>query len=388
MLSSSPLQATGNRNVLFISFSQFCANLSFNFVYIFLPFYIARSSPYGPTGTLLWTGAIMGSAGLCLALAAPAFGSLAHRFAPKSIYLAGLLFNVMTIVPMAFTQNVVLLLVLRILQGIGGGISTIGLIITAVSSTPENRAYHLGIFQSCMSMGQILGPFIGTLLASSLGYQGAFAAASVVVLVSVICCYVAVTDIPVLPSSEGGSVEALLDKRVITGWLLCIAATVHLMFAPSILPHIFAYYGHNEGTALRWAGTVVMLYTAAAMSGTYIWCRFSRRADVRKMIKVLACLSIALQLSVLAAGTISLFTFLMMLLAGMAAPLLPLTMSTLATGQKGAVIGFLNSARFVGNALAPMLATSVLAFSSIPVLYIIMSGAMLTAFLGFRRYLR
>jgi len=68
-----------------------------------------------------------------------------------------------------------------------------------------------------------------------------------------------------------------------------------------------------------------------------------------------------------------------MLLTSVAAPILPLTMSMLATGQKGSVIGFLNSARFVGNAPGPMLATSVLAFYNLPALYVVISSAMLFA---------
>jgi MFS transporter, DHA1 family, multidrug resistance protein len=382
------LQGTANRNVIFISFSQFCATVSFNFIYIFLPFYISRSSSYGSRGTLLWTGAIMGSSHLCLAMTAPSFGSLAHRFRPRSIYLAGLLFNVITVLLMAFTENVVLLFILRVLQGIGGGISTIGLIITAVSSSVENRAYHLGIFQSCMSMGQLLGPFLGTFAVAALGYRGAFASASVLLFISFVCCYFTVTDMPVLPPSQEGSVRSMLDKRVIAGWTLCVAAAMHLMFVPGILPNIFQHYGLGHDVALRWAGTVVMLYTATAMIGTYIWSWLSKKVGARKMILLLAHLAIVLQLLLVFAGGMTHFTAFLMLLSGVAAAILPLTMSILATGQRGSVIGFLNSARFVCNAAGPMLATSVLAFSSLPVLYLLISSITFVSLLGFRRFVR
>ena len=306
----------------------------------------------------------------------------------RSIYLGGLLFNVITVLLMAFTQNVFLLLIIRIFQGIGGGISTIGLIITAVSSSAENRAYHLGIFQSCMSAGQLLGPFLGTFAVAAFGYQGAFVSASIMLFISLVCCYVAVTDIPILPPSEDGSIRSLLDKRVIAGWTLCVAATIHLMFVPAILPNIFQHYGLGQDVALRWAGTVVMLYTATAMIGTYVWSWSSRRIGVRKIILFLAHLAIVLQLLLVFAGGMTHFTALVMLLTGMAAAILPLTMSLLATGQKGSIIGFLNSARFVGNAVGPMLATSVLAFSSLPVLYLLISAITFISLFGFRRFLK
>lgn len=80
-----------HRNLIFISFSQFGAAFSFNFVNVFLPFYILKISPYSLQTTLLWVGAIIGSTGLCSALASTFWGSLTHHFSPKWLYLRGMI---------------------------------------------------------------------------------------------------------------------------------------------------------------------------------------------------------------------------------------------------------------------------------------------------------
>jgi hypothetical protein len=47
-------QQGSHRNLIFISFSQFGAASSFNFLNVFLPFYIFNISPYSFEETLLW----------------------------------------------------------------------------------------------------------------------------------------------------------------------------------------------------------------------------------------------------------------------------------------------------------------------------------------------
>jgi len=58
--------------------------------------------------------------------------------------------------------------------------------------------------------------------------------------------------------------------------------------------------------------------------------------------------------------------------------------SIFAAEQKSGVIGLLNSARFAGNALGPIMATSVLALSNLTSLYLLISGLTLFALFAFR----
>jgi MFS transporter, DHA1 family, multidrug resistance protein len=202
---------TDFRNVIFISFSQFGTALGFNFVYVFLPFYISGISPYSGRDTLLWTGAIMGCMGVCLALTAPGWGSLSHRFGPKWLYLAGILPQAVLMLLMGFFANLHVLFILRLLQGGFGGVSTTALIIISVSSSPTNRAFHFGIFQSALTLGQLLGPPAGSLAVAVLGYQWAFVSASLMLFAASIFCYFFVTDVPPLPSEMKSSMRSSLD---------------------------------------------------------------------------------------------------------------------------------------------------------------------------------
>ena len=83
-------------------------------------------------------------------------------------------------------------------------------------------------------------------------------------------------------------------------------------------------------------------------------------------------------------GVIS-FTALRMLQTFAIAAVFPMIFCIFAPGLKGGKMGFLNSARFAGNSLGPLLATSVLAYSNLITLYLLISGLTAAALAAFLR---
>ncbi|MFH1025480.1 MAG: hypothetical protein V1764_02230, partial [Nitrospirota bacterium] len=126
--SKADLQDPGQRNVLFISLSQCASAFSFTFVDTSLPFYIFKVSPYSQRETLIWVGAILGIVGLFLMVTSPIWGALTHRFSPKKLFQRAQIANALVFLFMGFTVNLHLLFVLKLFQGVFGGVSTIGLI--------------------------------------------------------------------------------------------------------------------------------------------------------------------------------------------------------------------------------------------------------------------
>ena len=331
---------------------------------------------------------MIGSTSLVTAVTSPFWGSLTHHFSPKLLYLRAFLVHSVMFLLMGFTTDLHLLLLLRILQGLVGGVSTIGLIIVSSSSLKERISRDLGIFQSSMTLGQLVGPPLGSLAAVTFGFKGAFISASVVLIAASLFCHLYVTDVPKLPKEDKASIRASIDKRVIVGWTLCFAAQIQLMFLPSVLPDVFEKFSIEKTLALKLAGTVVMCYTITAMIGTYVWSWLSRRYGLHRMITSLFILGILFQsLLALSRGIID-FTLIRMVQTGLVAATIPLIFSIFVSEPKGGIIGFLNSARFTGNALGPILATSILAFSSLEVLYLSISAISLFALFGFRFFFK
>jgi DHA1 family multidrug resistance protein-like MFS transporter len=369
------------RNVLFISLSQFGVAFSFNFVMVFLPFFIHDISRYSSQETLIWVGFILGAPSFAAALASTFWGSLTSRLSPKILFIGGLLSHTIIILLMAFIASLPVLLVLRMVQGLMGGISTVGLIIVSGSSSREWVSRDIGLYQNSMTLGQLIGPPIGALAATTLGYGGAFISASAFVFVTVIFCLFYVQELPHESREPAASAKHVMNRKTFIGWGVCFTATVQLMFLPSVLPNVFQGFHMEESMALKSAGVVVMLYTATAMCGTYLLCKIAGRITSHRLIITAGILGTVLQFLLSLSSGITSFVAVRMLQTAMIAAVIPLVFSTFASDLDGRVIGFLNSSRFAGNALGPMIGTSVLAFSSLNWLYFTIGGlSLLTLF--------
>ncbi len=372
------------KTLVAISFSQFGNAFSGNFVNIFLPFFVLKISPYSLQYTLLWVGAIMGVTTLVAAFTSTFWGSLTHRFSPKMLFLRAILMNAITFLLLGFTNSLYLLFTLRLLQGFVTGASTIGLIIVSSTSPKDKVSVNIGFFQASLTLGQLVGPVFGSLAASMLGYRGAFVSASMILFISLAFSYHFIIDVPRLPKMERAFGWATIDKRLMIAWTLGFTAMIQLSFLPSVLPKVFEEFHLAQPVALRLAGIVVMLYTGTAMIGTYVWSWLSKRFGLYRMITFLFALGIVFQLlQAFSRGVVD-FTLIRMIQMGLVAATFPLIISMFAGESKGSIIGFLSSARFAGNAVGPMMATSILAFSNLTILYIFISALSLVVFLGFK----
>jgi MFS transporter, DHA1 family, multidrug resistance protein len=378
------MKQAGQKNVFFISLSQFGTAFANNYIKVFMPFLILSTSSYSPEKTLIWIGIIMGSTHLVTAVASNFWGFLASRFSPKLMYLRGMIGHLVLCACMGLSTDLTTLLLLRILQGFFGGISTIGLIIVSSSSSREKISANVGFFQTFITLGQLIGPLLGSVAASAFGYRGAFMSASAFLLIVLFLCIFNVEDVPRPVTKERFLGRSTLNRKTIWAWVLSFMVTMQLMFLPSIFPNVLAPLHMERSGALRWAGIITMAYTATATFGTLLWTRLSRRFGTGRMIFWLVLLGTLFQALLSIRGGIVQFTVFRMIQAGLIAAVIPLAISIYAAEMKGGAVGFLNSARFAGTGLGPMMATSILAFSNLTTLYLLISALTLVALLGFR----
>jgi DHA1 family multidrug resistance protein-like MFS transporter len=374
------------KGIYFIAVSQFGIAFSFNCIMSFMPFYILKVSAYGEKETMLWIGMIMGATSMIAAMAAPFWGSLTARIRPKLLFQSGIFCNGVIFFIMGFVESLPLLLTLRLIQGALGGVSTIGLVLIAASAPKDKLPKYLGLFQNSMTAGQLIGPPLGAYAVALFGYHSPFIIALVVVFLSLVYCHSHVRDIPVQPKRPRRGKP--LTGGILWGWGLTIIGTIHLMFLPSILPHILEGFQVEEPAAITTAGTIMMAYMATAIVGNYVLVSLASRWGLARLITI-ACLSAAALQALLYFSTgVYSFTLVRVLQTGMIAAVIPLVIATFAGEGGGTTLGFLNSGRFVGNALGPMMSTAILAHFGLLALYLTIAGltlAMLWAFLASRR---
>lgn len=367
------LPKASEKGILFLSLSQFGLAFSINCLMSFLPFYIINISNFTPQITTLWIGLILGSSSLAAALSAPFWGSMTSRYRPKVLYERAFLCHGISFLLMGFTNNLYLLLLFRLLQGAFGGASTIGLFIITQSSADGKLRKDLGLFQNSMTAGQLAGPPIGAYAAALFGYQCPFILAFLLVGISLALCHRYVIDIPSKRLIESRGIS--WNRKLLIGWLLSLIATIHLTFLPSILPHILEGFNLLGATALSASGWIIMAYTAAAIVGNHVICNLSDKTDTKILIAVVCLSAVVFQVLLIFSTGVYSFAAIRMVQMGLIASVPPLLISLLAADAGGAALGFLNSARFAGNALGPLMATFIMAYSNLFTLYLVIAIA-------------
>jgi multidrug resistance protein len=165
--------------ILFIT--AFVDMVGFVIVLPLLPYY-ARA--FGANALLV--GVLISSFSVAQLAVAPLWGRASDRYGRRPMIIAGLVLSSAAYLVFAFAGSVWLLLLSRVVQGMGGG--TIGVVqaYVADATPPDQRTKSLGWLSAVTSLGAVVGPGLGSLL-DQVGGRSApgLAAAALAALIAV-----------------------------------------------------------------------------------------------------------------------------------------------------------------------------------------------------------
>ncbi len=150
----------------------FVSTLGEFLVVALLPFYAER---YGATP--FEVGALVSAFALAAMASAPLWGRLADRRGRRPALLLGLLVSAAGYLLFGMAQSLELLLVARLVHGVGGGTVPVVFAYIADSVTGERRAEGIGWVTAVTSSAAMIGPAVGS-LAGQLHPAGAGAVAA------------------------------------------------------------------------------------------------------------------------------------------------------------------------------------------------------------------
>lgn len=129
-----------------------------------IPFY---AETLGASGFVI--GVLISAFSIAQLVSAPLWGKLSDRHGRRPVLVIGLAISALSYVAFAFAQSLWLLFLSRAVQGLGGG--TVGVVQAYVADTsePEERAKGLGWLSAATSLGAIVGPALGSVLAAMWG---------------------------------------------------------------------------------------------------------------------------------------------------------------------------------------------------------------------------
>jgi len=185
MINPPLLQGEGvggevNKKLLILYIVAFVDMVGLVMLLPLLPFY---ATDFGASATVV--GLLVSAFSVAQLLSSPAWGRFSDNEGRRPAILAGLWISAIAYVVFAFAGSIWMLLISRIVQGLGGG--TIGVVqaYVADASEPEERTKALGWTSAVTSLGAVAGPAFGSFLADHGGQRApGFASAVLCMLVS------------------------------------------------------------------------------------------------------------------------------------------------------------------------------------------------------------
>lgn len=272
-----------NLPVLWIGVFLCCA--SYTSCVPFLPIYLLWDLGVEQADVNYWAGITFSITFLGSSIMAPYWGALADHVGQRKMAVRAGFGLALTYFLTGVCQNVYQLLLVRALCGVVAGFVP-ACMSMASSSLPEHKmGWGMGLMQTAVASGSIMGPLLGGYLSSWFGMRMSFLVGSAALFVATVAVVFIVKDMTVLQKGSSGAVtllhdlqESLRNKELLYVMLMFFTVQSCIML---IQPLITMYVGQLMGTmgdeVVKMSGVIFSLAGLAGIIAAPFWGKRGQR---------------------------------------------------------------------------------------------------------------
>lgn len=359
--------------------SQVFSILGFSFVTPFMPLFIQTLGIHGAGRVTLWAALLSSGTALTMAISSPIWGAMADRYGRKIMVVRASLSACVIVALMSLTQNVYQLLLLRTLQGMFTGTVSASQALVASQAPRERLGFSLGIMQTCVFVGNSMGPLVGGVVAQAFGFRPSFLTGAGLLLISgLVVLIFAREDFTPDRSAHRPSLREGMAEAARTPALMAMVGTVFAVnFGVTIVfPILPQFVQVLQGAAGSAAATGLILAVAgvAGAIASLTTGFFAERLGYKRVLVVAAACAALLsvpQFFVTATWQLLVLRLLIGFAMGAIMPASSALVANLVPPEKrGTAYGLTASANSIGFAAGPLTAAAVVSTLSMRAVFL------------------
>jgi MFS transporter, DHA1 family, multidrug resistance protein len=353
------------KNLYTLWLAQFLAMVGLTLIVPFIPLYIGTLGVTRLADVERWSGILFAAPFLTQTVAAPLWGTLGDRYGRKIMVLRALVGIGVTSLLSGFVRTVYELLVLRVAQGGVSGFVAASNALASAAIPRDRLGAAMGLLQTSLTAGGVIGPLIGGALADAAGYRRVFIINGLMCWIAAIVVLVGVRE----PAEERREHPRTTVRENLAfflgspalrtvGLLLC-ASQVAVMSIEPIFPVFVQTLGVPADRVATVAGVLFSVTGIASIFGAPLWGRASDRIGEQRVLGLVlwgACAAYVAQAFVRSPLTLLLFrSALGFFIGGLLPPLYAIVVRLTSADRLGGIMGITSSAVMIGNLLGPLL---------------------------------
>lgn len=335
----------------------------------FLPFYIRELGITNHDELEYWSGIVFSGPFILSFILTPIWGVLGDKFGKKSMVLRAIFGLAVSQLLIGFSSNVEQLFIFRMVQGAISGFIAASLALVSSTTPKEKSGYAIGILQTSISSGTVIGPFIGGFISDLTSYRTVFFITSALCFLSGILVIINVTEPGKVVTNKIYSVienyKFVFNKSRI---LIAMMSITFIQISITIAQPVFALFVESITKGTEYISTLTgaifgTLGIFSVISSPWWGRRNDTKSFKKNIIIAVTGAGVAYCLHTFITNPYLLFpvrAFLGLCVGGIIPVLYAYINKNIPDDRKGGVMGIASSFTLFGNLVGPLLCTVLL----------------------------
>lgn len=333
----------------------------------FLPVYVYRELHVPQESVNFWSGIAFAATFLASGFMAPYWGALADHVGQKKMAIRAGLGIGITYFGIGICQDVYQLVIVRFLCGVVCGFVPACLSMASSSLPPDKIGWGMGLMQTAIASGSVMGPLLGSYLSAWFGMRMSFYVGAVALTLAAIGIYFIVKERKYKNISAAKDLHLLQDLKeslsnkdlVYTMFMFFCVQSCVLMAQPLITVYVGQLMGSMGNDTIKMAGVIFSLGGIAGIVMAPFWGKYGQRHGFVKTFAMVTFIAGIINLFQPTAQNVWHFAGIQLLqglfLAG-AVPNINANLTRVTTLEtRGKAFGLVTSAQQFGGVAGPML---------------------------------